>query len=133
MRPRRRFSGSWTDGGSCPCAPAHCVVIEHMAKGRLSVPPSVRSVAELAQDTIGHSGRVAFSFYFSFRKECRLLDRRTTALPLIPFDLFRSVFTLIGTRVLLGFPPSLRDSPSPLPFSLVVVELCAVLCSRPPR
>ena len=38
MRRRRRFSGSWTDGGSCPCAPAHCVVIEHMAK----VPPSVR-------------------------------------------------------------------------------------------
>ena len=45
MRPRRRFSGSWTDGGSCPCAPAHCVVIEHMAKGRLSVPPSLRGRA----------------------------------------------------------------------------------------
>ena len=39
---------------------------------RRDVYPSLRpSVAELAQDTIGHSGRVAFSFYFSFRKECR--------------------------------------------------------------
>lgn len=60
--------------------------------------------------------------------------RPTTALPLIPFDLFRSVFTLIGTRVLLGFPPSLPPSATPPLSSPLFFGRCRVVqCSVPGR
>ena len=109
-----RFRGSWkgrSDVGSCPCAPAHCVVIEHMARvAPLAVRPSVTDLA--AKDTIGRwailrtDGRVAFSFYFSFREECR----PPLAGP-IPIGVYADRHTCFGTayRYLSPFPWSLSS------------------------
>ena len=67
-----------------------------------------------SKDTIGHSwGRVAFSFYFSFRKECRLeveeVRLRTHPIPSIPIGVYVDhVF-----RACLPRPsPSIWSSPS---------------------